>query len=223
MDYRILFIAFFALAVIVHMVYLTVSYFLYQRNNSKAYNFLNNFMFEINNFRRYQKQSWLSLTVLILIGLLYIAPSVFFLLNNRGSLVYQIMFIVMSTISSGSMIALYFIKLSNYKLHIAFNSVFTISNIIFLVLSILFLGSGESFGFIYNNDSTKILIIILGIVFIVFQAILMLNPTYKSWDRMVKVDATYSRPKYCYLSILEWGSVIIFTINFILPIIALFA
>ena len=43
MDYRILFIAFFALAVIVHMVYLTVSYFLYQRNNSKAYNFLNNF------------------------------------------------------------------------------------------------------------------------------------------------------------------------------------
>ncbi len=223
MDYRYLFVIFFIVAILVHVVYLAVSYFIYQRNNSKVYNFFNNFMFELNNFRRYQKQSWISLSVLVLIGLLYISPSIFFLLNGKGSLVYQIMFIVMSTISVTSLLALFFIKLSNYKLHLAFDVVFAMSNLIFGVLSIIFLGSGESFGFIYNESSTKILIIVFGVIFAVLQAIIMLNPTYKTWDKMVKVDATYSRPKYCYLSILEWGSFIIFVLNFILPCIALFA
>lgn len=222
--YRILFVVFFIVSIFVMTIFITVSSFLYERNNSKKYNFLNGFMFEINNFRRYNKQSWLSLTCLILIMLLFISPSIFFILYGKGSLVYQIILILFSVISSGSMFALFFIKLSNYKLHIAFNSVFAISNLISIVLSTFFLGSGDTYGFIYSSEFSKVLIVILGIIFVILEALLMLNPTYKNWDRMVKVDASiYSRPKYCYLSILEWGSVIIYLLSLSLPLISLFA
>lgn len=222
--YRILYVVFFIVAIVIMTMFITISSFLYERNNSKKYNFLNNFMFEINNFRRYNKQSWLSLTGLILVMLLFIAPSIFFVLYGKGSLIYQIVLIVFSTISSVSMFALFFIKLSNYKLHIAFNSVFAISNLISIVLSTFFLGNGEVYGFIYSSQFSSTLIIVLGIIFIILEALLMLNPTYKNWDRMIKVDASiYARPKYCYLSILEWGSVIIYLLSLTLPLIALFA
>ena len=44
----------------------------------------------------------------------------------------------------------------------------------------------------------------------------MLNKNYKNWFKMVKVDAeTYNRPKYCYLAILEWGTLLNLFLSFV--------
>ena len=58
---------------------------------------------------------------------------------------------------------------------------------------------------------------------IIFMIVLICNPSYKSWAKLVKVDAqTYNRPKYNYLAILEWGSFIVHLVSYIPLIVSFF-
>jgi len=50
-----------------------------------------------------------------------------------------------------------------------------------------------------------------------------MNPTYKNWSKMVKMNAEiYSRPQHCYLAIIEWGSFLSYLASFIPLIIMMF-
>ena len=70
----------------------------------------------------------------------------------------------------------------------------------------------------------SILSLILGIVFVIVELALMLNPSYKRWFKMMSVNNdAQSRPKYCYLSVLEFGSLLVYVSSFILLTIACFA
>ena len=69
----------------------------------------------------------------------------------------------------------------------------------------------------------KIVVIVVILLLVIFELILMFNKTYKNWAKMVKMDAELiSRPKYCYLPMLEWGNFLIYILSFIPLIIVMF-
>jgi len=115
---------------------------------------------------------------------------------------------------------LFFIKLSNYKLHIIFALIFYVLTIL-IYISVLFIFTNNN---ISNfNVGNKTPIYVINIIMIIIMLILLLNPSYKKWNKMVKVDAqTYARPKYNYLATLEWGTLLSYFISFIPLIISLF-
>lgn len=214
----------FALAcVVVFVIFVIASFFQYGKNG-KQYNFFNNFLYELNGFRRYNKKSYIYLATLILLLILLICPYVIFFMVEGHSIIYKSLILVFSIVSSASIFALFFIKLTNYRLHIAFDALLGSSNMILFLIHAIFLSSTSMGGFIFSSKAIYVLIVVLCIVFIVAELLLIVNPSYKKRDKMIKLDnAGYSRPRICYLSILEFGSIIVYFASFIILAISLFA
>ena len=73
------------------------------------------------------------------------------------------------------------------------------------------------------SKEVQISTFVVSIILLIFEFILMLNPKYKNWFKMVKVDAeTYNRPKFCYLAILEWGTLLNLILSYIPIIVVMF-
>ena len=89
-----------------------------------------------------------------------------------------------------------------------------------LVIYSLYLFFFTSSSYVYINgvlsQKMQIAMFIILILLMIFEFVLMLNPTYKNWAKMVKVDAeTFNRPKKCYLAILEWGTFLNLLLSYI--------
>ena len=223
-TYEIIFIISLLVLVVFLFVFIIVSINNYNKGGVKKYNLFSNFLYELNGFRRYNKLSYTYFGALILLLVLMIMPYFVFFLKGRGDLAYRILILVFSIVSSSSIFALFFVKMSQYKLHLAFDCLLASSNVCLLLVHALFIGLGDRAGFIFSNKTFSILSLILGIVFVIVELALMLNPSYKKWFKMMSVNNdAQSRPKYCYLSVLEFGSLLVYVSSFILLTIAYFA
>ena len=195
----------------------------FNKTGSGKYNFLSYFPFELNQFKRNSKKSWIYETLIIFSSLLLGFSLIFYLLYIHFDFrdIYQL-YILMAVmfISLLSVNLLFFIKLSAYKLHLIFAIIFAFSTLLSVVLELLLLGRNDVLGL---NMSTPLINIIISVVAIIFMIVLICNPSYKSWAKLVKVDAqTYNRPKYNYLAILEWGTFIVHLVSYIPLIVSFF-
>ncbi|HKL73147.1 MAG TPA: hypothetical protein VJY64_03120 [Candidatus Onthovivens sp.] len=194
----------------------------YNKTGSENYNFLRFMPYELNSFKRYNKNTFFPMIIQLIGSLSLVLASVLFVIyfkDNFGAYVIG----VFSILSILSFNFLSFVKLSNYKLHLIFDACLISFNLLTILASLYFLNNRD-FNFIGNNNQVLIIInvIIISILFI-FQIVLMVNPTYKTWAKMVNLGAhTFNRPKVCYLAILEWGSLLVFILNFIPLIITVF-
>ncbi len=195
----------------------------FNKTGSGKYNFLSFFPYELNQFKRNYKRSWIYEILIIFSSLLVLFSLVFYALFIHFEFhdIYQIYILLgMMFIAVFSFNLLFFIKMSAYKLHLVFAIIFAFSTLLTLVLELLLLTRNDVLGL---NMSTPIINIIIIVLAIIFMLILICNPSYKSWAKLVKVDAqTYNRPKYNYLAILEWGSFISYLISFIPLIVSMF-
>ncbi len=223
-TYEIIYIISLLVLVVTFSVFIVVSIYNYNKGGVKKYNLFSNFLYELNGFRRYNKLSYTYFGALILVLVLMIFPYFIFFLKQRGDLAYRILILIFSVVSSASIFALFFVKISTYKVHLAFDCLLSSSNICLLLTHALFIGMGEKAGFIFSNKTFSVLALILGVIFVLVELCLMLNPSYKKWFKMMSVNNdAQSRPKYCYLSVLECGSMFVYFSTFILLTIALFA
>lgn len=191
----------------------------YSKTGSAKYSPFSCFPFELNQFKRDQKRSW-GLETAFLIGVLcFVFAAAFFIVKNHTkSMAYLIGILLIVDIVVFHV--LFFIKLSNYKLHLIFAIIFYLLTFLIYLVEIFIFTNPYSAGFIVSN---KVLIWIFTIIGIIFMLIIALNPSYKNWSKMVKVDAqTFYRPKYNYLAGLEWGSFLAYIISFIPLITAAF-
>ncbi len=195
----------------------------FNKTGSGKYSFISYFPFELNQFKRNSAKSWIY-EILIIFGSLLLGFSlIFYILYNHFELgnIYQLYLLVsVIFIALLSFNLLFFIKLSAYRLHLVFAIIFSFSTLLSLVLELLLLCRNDVLGLTMSTPIINIIIIVIAIVFMI---ILICNPSYKTWAKLVKVDAqTYNRPRFNYLAILEWGSFITFLITFIPIIVSLF-
>ena len=189
----------------------------YNKTGSGKYSFLGNFPYELNQFKIHSKRSWIYEAMIIFSSLLLGFAIILFLINYYDRTILYFLFGVM-IVALVSFNCLFFIKLSNYRLHIIFALIFYFSTFLTFVLELLLLTSNT-----LMIISTPIINIIIGAIGVVFMAIILVNKNYKNWAKMVKIDAqTYNRPKYNYLAILEWGSFLALLLSYIPIIVALF-
>lgn len=195
----------------------------FNKTGSGKYSFLSFFPYELNQFKRNSKRSWIYETLIIFASLLLGFSLIFYLLHVHFEIkdIYQLyILMIVMFIALLSFNLLFFIKLSAYKLHLVFAIIFAFSTLLSVVLELLLLGRNDVLGL---NMSTPIINIIISVIAIVFMIVLICNPAYKSWAKLVKVDAqTYNRPKFNYLAILEWGAFIVHLVSYIPLIVSLF-
>ncbi|MFA6667163.1 MAG: hypothetical protein WCS51_02245 [Bacilli bacterium] len=212
MDFRIVYAVFLALGIVVGGFACAFEYVIYQQTGSKKYNFLRNFPYELNQFHLGQKKSFILFGVEIISGLCFVASMVFasiYLANNRGNPTSAYVFFVVATLIIISFFILRFTKLTNYKGHLVFATINVVLNLLLLLLYYFFF-TNKNYQYVVDTG-VRVFEIIFILILILFEFFLMINPTYKNWAKMVKMDAeVYSRPKYCYLPILEWGNVLVY-------------
>ena len=166
----------------------------FSKTGTSKYSLLRYFPFELNCFKRNSKLSYVYPVVTFMGTLIISAAFLFFALetqNNGGAItVAYIMFVVS----------------------------FVCLNLLEMILSLFFLPNTN---YVYVNaphQATQIAVFTVTFVLLIFEAVLMFNPSYKRWNKMVKVDAeTFNRPRFNYLAMLEWGNFIIYILN-LLPI-----
>lgn len=195
----------------------------FNRTGAKKFNFLQIIPFEINRYKRNNKSTYLYVGLQVLASLLMIAPVLFFALavqEKNGDIIVSFTLFAIFTLAYIAFNILTFVKLSNYTLHMIFTSVF-VGLVILINFLFIFFFSNDNFVFVNGTPvkGVQIASFVVAIILILFEFGLILNPQYKNWFKMVKVDAeTYNRPKYCYLAILEWGSFLTLILS-IIPII----
>ena len=184
----------------------------FNATGANRYSFVRNLPFELNCFRRHSKGSYVYAISLAVLGFVYIFPFLGFAIITSNSANHQFRAIftaytlfVLSVISIASFIALSFIKLSNFKLHITCSSIFIVS----VFVSVILIGlTFSNYYFVYFQIQNVVRYIILIICLLLFGFILflMFNPSRKDRAKLVKIDGeNYQRPKYSYLCMLEWG------------------
>lgn len=197
-------------------------YIKYGQTGSEKYNFLRNFPYELNQFKIDCPKSYILMSTEIIGSSLFSVASLFFAINyqNVNPTSAYILFAV-STFVIVCFNVLRFIKLRNYRLHLLVTSIFVVSNLLLLLLYYFFFTNIDyGYAMISGVRITEIIVILL---LIAFEFFLMLNPTYKNWYKLVKIEAdVYSRPKFCYLPILEWGNFLLYLLSFIPLIIVVF-
>jgi hypothetical protein len=137
--------------------------------------------------------------------------------NNGGSVIPCFVFAAVMSLALIAYNIVSFIKLSAFKLHMVFSTIFVALTLALNGLYMFFFTS-ENYVFVKGSlpQSMQIVMFIILMAIIIFEFFLMINPTYKNWARMVKVDAeTYNRPKKCYLAILEWGTMLNLLLSYI--------
>ena len=208
------------------MLYFEISYF--NKTGSQKFGFFRFLPFEINSFKRNQSKSYLVPIVLFVGLLLSASPLLVFALDvvkNKGDITASFIFFTVYTLAIITFMFLYFIKMSNYKLHVI---VVTIFSGLVLLLNTLYLffftSDGHSFDGEFLTQEVRIACLIIGFILLIFEFVLMFNPTYKRWLKMRTLDATtqFNRPKYCYLAMLEWGTLLNLLLTYIPLIIVYF-
>ncbi len=183
----------------------------------KIYTFI---PFEVNRFKRDRKDTYLYPALHVLGSILLLVPMLVFALdvqNKGGEVIVSYTLFTIMTLAFLAYNILTFIKLSNYTLHMVFTTLFVGLTLLLEILYIFFFSNDQ---FMYGNGiltkGVQISTFVVSIILIIFEFALMLNPKYKNWFKMVKVDAeTYNRPKYCYLAILEWGTLLNLILSYI--------
>ena len=121
-----------------------------------------------------------------------------------GSVTAAYIIFALNVLVAISFLILRFIKLSNYKLHIGFASVNVALNLLIDFLYLFFFTNSHVVFLRTPNIGVEIACFIIILALLVFIFVLLLNPSYKQWIKMVKIDAeTFSRPKKNYLVIIE--------------------
>ena len=193
----------------------------FAKTGNAKYSLLRYFPFELNCFKRNSKVSYVY-PIALFVGTLLISSSyLFFALETQqkgGAMTVAYIMFAISCITALAYNALTFIKLSNYQMHLIFAVFFVCLNLLEMILSLFFLPNNNYFYVNAPHQATQIVVFIVSFLLLIFEAILMFNPSYKRWNKMVKVDAeTFNRPRYNYLAMLEWGNFIIYILN-LLPV-----
>jgi hypothetical protein len=211
----------FVLAIIAIILYLSYEINAFNRTGANKYSFLRNYPYEANCFRKNQKSSWVLVTTKILMLLLLIIPFVFYVISKgQQDLAFNIVLLVVATAAVVVFFFLSFTKLSNLKLHLGLMVSFTMLVFLINILELMFLGAKDKMNY---NRNPQVAIVIATVVLFLFQCFLLLNPSYKTWDKMQKVGSdNYIRPKFCYLCILEWGDGLVFLLEYVSLFIAFF-
>jgi len=212
---KISFLLAYVLGIIVLGFSFAFEYIKYGQTGAKKYSFFRNFPYELNHFKIDQPKSFVLFGFEMVGSLLLISSSLLFAINFQeiNPTSAYILFSV-STFIIICFNVLRFVKLANYKLHLLMTSIFVVSNLLLFLLYYFFF-TNANYGYVLI-DGVKITEAVVLIVFILFEFFLMLNPTYKNWAKLVNIEADlYSRPKYCYLPILEWGNFLLYLLSFI--------
>ncbi len=189
----------------------------FNNTGNEKYNFLKYLPFELNPFRRCLKKTYIYVALIILGSLFLISSLIVYFLIFNDKIIF-LTFLIMIFVSIFSFNILMFIKLSNTKIHLVFALINSFSILLSSLFEFMFLGSSNIL--IYSGSSFNIFITIINLIFCL---VLIFNPSYKKWIKMVHVDSqTMYRVKFNYLAMLEWGSFIVTILNFIPLIISLF-
>ena len=193
----------------------------YNKTGSSQFAFTRYLPFELNRFRRSSKTRSLDLGWIILSVVLFVAPMIAFAIVQNQVSAY---FLMVFTVFQGIVFALLlFTKLSNYKGHLALVSIFVGLQLLISILEFFYFGNTK-YNYI-SSSHVELAYVNIAIIMIqmIFEFVLILNPTYKGWARMQQIGAeTFNRPKYCYIAMLEWGTFLNMILNYIAVIIVTF-
>lgn len=216
---NIVLIVLYLLGSLIILADILTMYLAFNKTGSGKYNFLSFFPYELNPFKRHNKVTYIY-EVLFIIGsiCLTLFLGYFCFIHSDKIVIYFISIIMFISLLSFNI--LFFIKLTNYRLHVGFAITFAFSTFLAVILEFLYFTKSEMIGLII---STPVINMVITCLCIVFMLILFLNKSYKDWAKMVKIDAqTYNRPKYNYLAMLEWGTLIVHIIAYLPFIVILF-
>lgn len=191
----------------------------FKETGTERYNFLKFFPYELNMFHRLNKVSFIHLILPVLGSLCLLGSMVFFglgVIKQGGAVTAAFILVGAHALFLIAFNLLRFIKLTNYRNHLIFSSITVGSLLLIAILSAFFFFNGEISFFRNNHLAIRIIASGISILIIVFEFILLFNKSYKDWAKLVKVEAeNFSRPKHCYLAIVEWGSALAYLITYI--------
>ena len=104
-------------------------------------------------------------------------------------------------------------SLRRLSLYSAFSSFIVCFNALsihlLIVLEAIFFTSLKLTYYDVSKPYMSYITLAINILQLIFEFVLLLNPKYKNFHKMVRIDAeTFSRPKINYLACLEWGTFI---------------
>lgn len=225
MDFRILVVVFLGIAILLEAIVLAFHITSFNSTGAKKFKFYTYIPFELsfrlptlssgeykNNFVAYLRRirSWIIKGIpnfMLVLSMLCFALYVQF---NGGDITAAYILFTVFTLANFFFVVLTHLKLSYYSSHMLFTTLFVASTLLLLSLYIFFFTNDHyNFGNGIINKEVQITNFVISLILIIFEFGLMLNKNYKNRFKMVKVDAeTYNRPKFCYLAILEWGTLL---------------
>lgn len=232
MDFRILVVVFLGIAILLEAIVLAFHITSFNSTGAKKFKFYTYIPFELsfrlptlssgeykNNFVAYLRRirSWIIKGIpnfMLVLSMLCFALYVQF---NGGDITAAYILFTVFTLANFFFVVLTHLKLSYYSSHMLFTTLFVASTLLLLSLYIFFFTNDHyNFGNGIINKEVQITNFVMSLILIIFEFGLMLNKNYKNRFKMVKVDAeTYNRPKFCYLAILEWGTLLNLFLAFI--------
>ena len=232
MDFRILVIVFLGIAILLEAIVLAFHISSFNSTGAKKFKFYTYIPFELsfrlptfssgeykNNLVAFLRKArtWIIKGVphlMLIMSMLSFALHVQF---NGGDITAAYILFTVFTLANFFYVVLSQLKLSYYSSHMLFTTLFVASTLLLLSLYIFFFTNDHyNFGNGVLKKEIQIANFVISLILIVFEFVLMLNKNYKNWFKMVKVDAeTYNRPKYCYLAILEWGTLLNLFLSFV--------
>ncbi len=232
MDFRILVVVFLGIAILLEAIVLAFHITSFNSTGAKKFKFYTYIPFELsfrlptlssgeykNNFVAYLRRirSWIIKGIpnfMLVLSMLCFALYVQF---NGGDITAAYILFTVFTLANFFFVVLTHLKLSYYSSHMLFTTLFVASTLLLLSLYIFFFTNDHyNFGNGIINKEVQITNFVISLILIIFEFGLMLNKNYKNRFKMVKVDAeTYNRPKFCYLAILEWGTLLNLFLAFI--------
>ena len=232
MDFRILVVVFLGIAILLEAIVLAFHITSFNSTGAKKFKFYTYIPFELsfrlptlssgeykNNFVAYLRRirTWIIKGIpnfMLVLSMLCFALYVQF---NGGDITAAYILFTVFTLANFFFVVLTHLKLSYYSSHMLFTTLFVASTLLLLSLYIFFFTNDHyNFGNGIINKEVQITNFVICLILIIFEFGLMLNKNYKNRFKMVKVDAeTYNRPKFCYLAILEWGTLLNLFLAFI--------
>ena len=210
---NIYYIVLLGLGIIGLIIYFLIAIRDFNKTGYRKFNFLTYIPFELNLFKVNKYNTFASQLIFLISTSFFPLSTFLFAFRTQqagGSIGPAYSIFAVSTIVWLLVNVLIFLKLSHYNAHMIITSAFVVSNLLLDILSMFFFTTSY-FKFVngFLTQPLQITCFIISLILILFEMLLMLNPSYKDWFKMVKVDAeTFNRPKHCYLAMLEWGSLL---------------
>ena len=151
----------------------------FNKTGSSQFAFTRYLPFELNRFRRSSKTRSLDLGWIILSIVLFIAPVIAFaIVQNLVSSYFIMIFLILEAIMFSLLL---FTKLSNYHGHLVLVSIFVGLQLILSVIEFFYFGNTK-YGYI-STSHVELAYVNIAIIMIqmIFEFVLILNPTYKGW------------------------------------------